>query len=67
MPGYADTQTIESCLAVPKDHSATTFAAKIAKQAPQVEVVNWIWERVTGEDLIQALIAPISTSLVHLS
>ncbi|HET9254974.1 MAG TPA: hypothetical protein VFO16_07195 [Pseudonocardiaceae bacterium] len=60
MPGYADTKSIGSYLQAPEDASGTTFAEKIAAQGPQIEVVNWIWEHVTGEDLIEALIAPVT-------
>src|SRR5262249_54443044 len=60
MPGYADTQSVESVLVVPECDSGTTFADKIVAQGPQVRVVNWIWERVTGEDLVKALISPIT-------
>lgn len=60
MPGYADTTTVGSLLEAPEVNSGSTFAEKIADQGPQVEVVNWIWEAVTGENLIQALIAPIT-------
>jgi uncharacterized protein YukE len=60
MPGYADTKSIESYLTAPPFDSGATFADKIADQGPQVRAVNWIWEQVTGEDLIEALIAPIT-------
>jgi hypothetical protein len=60
MPGYADTKSVESHLEIPQRNPGTTFAEKIAAQGPQVEVVNWIWEQVTGENLIEALIAPVT-------
>jgi hypothetical protein len=59
MAGYADTKTVESFLEAPGANSGT-FADKIADQGPQVQVVNWIWEHVTGENLVEALIAPIT-------
>lgn len=60
MPGYADTTAIGSILEPITVDSGTTFADKIAGQGPQVQVVNWIWEQVTGENLVEALIAPIT-------
>lgn len=60
MPGYADTKAVGSYLSAPDADSGSTFADKIAKQGPQVQVVNWIWEQVTGQNLVQALIAPIT-------
>ena len=60
MPGYADTKSVESYLEIPDANSGSTFAEKIAAQGPQVRVVNWIWEQVTGEDLVEALIAPVT-------
>ncbi len=58
--GYADTKTVGSYLNAPTVDSGGTVADKIAKQGPQVQVVNWIWERVTGKDLVEALITPIT-------
>ncbi len=58
--GYADTKAIGSYLNAPDVNSGGTFADKIARQGPQVQVVNWIWEQVTGENLIEALIAPVT-------
>ncbi|MGH3697200.1 MAG: hypothetical protein ACRDRX_25000 [Pseudonocardiaceae bacterium] len=60
MPGYADTKAVGSYLAAPDVNSGTTFADKIVNQGPQVQVVNWIWEQVTGQNLVEALIAPIT-------
>ncbi|MGH3822108.1 MAG: hypothetical protein ACRDRA_04600 [Pseudonocardiaceae bacterium] len=60
MPGYADTKAVASYLSAPALDSGATFADKIAQQGPQVQVVNWIWEQVTGQNLVEALIAPIT-------
>jgi len=60
VPGYADTTAVGSYLSAPEDNSGATFADKIANQGPQVQVVNWIWEQVTGQNLVEALIAPIT-------
>ncbi|MDQ3576707.1 MAG: hypothetical protein M3443_03710 [Actinomycetota bacterium] len=32
----------------------------IAEAGGQVQVVNWIWERVTGENLVESIITPIT-------
>jgi uncharacterized protein YukE len=58
--GYADTTAVGSLLEAPDSSSGTTFAEKIAEQGPQVQVVNWIWERVTGGNLVEALVTPIT-------
>jgi hypothetical protein len=58
--GYADTKTVKSFLNSPQVNSGAMFADKVAEQGPQVQVVNWIWERVTGENLVEALIAPVT-------
>jgi uncharacterized protein YukE len=60
MPGYADTTAVESLLEAPDANSGTTFAEKITQQGPQVQMVNWIWEQVTGQNLVEALITPIT-------
>lgn len=60
MSGYADTKTVGSFLSDPDVNPGGTFADKIAAQGPQVQVVNWIWEQVTGENLVEALITPIT-------
>ncbi len=57
---YADTKTVGSHLRAPDVNPGGTFADKIAKQGPQVHVVNWIWEQVTGESLLETLITPIT-------
>ncbi len=67
MPGYADTTAVGSYLAAPEDNSGATFADKIAEQGPQVQVVNWIWEQVTGQNLVEALIAPITGDWARIS
>jgi methyl-accepting chemotaxis protein len=60
MSGYADTKAVASYLAAPAVDSGVTFADQIAEQGPQIKAVNWIWEHVTGENLIEALIAPVT-------
>lgn len=57
---YADTDSVESHLNEPGPESGEAFADKIKEQGPQVEAVNWIWEKVTGENLIESIIKPMT-------
>lgn len=57
---YTDTESVESHLKEPEAKSGEAFADKIKDQGPQVQAVNWVWEKVTGENLVESIIAPMT-------
>lgn len=57
---YDNTVYIEEMLTPVEVKSGEAFADKIKEQGPQVEAVNWIWEKVKGESLIESIITPMT-------
>jgi methyl-accepting chemotaxis protein len=57
---YADTNPVADHLQAPEVDTAGGIEEMIADQSLQVRAVDWIFERVTGESLIEKVIMPIT-------
>jgi hypothetical protein len=57
--GYSDTDPVDGHLQPPAVDSSG-IEDLIADQSVQVQVVNWIFEQVTGESLVETIITPIT-------
>ncbi|HVK26330.1 MAG TPA: hypothetical protein VM677_33685 [Actinokineospora sp.] len=57
---YADVDPIEAHLVAPEVDSPAGIEQLIADQGFQVEAVNWMFEQVTGKNLVETIIVPIT-------
>ncbi|PXY26049.1 type IV secretion protein Rhs [Prauserella coralliicola] len=61
MPGYADVEDPGALLAQdPGLEGGSSIEDAIADAGFQVQAVNWVWEKVVGEDLVSSIITPIT-------
>ncbi|MEU6642425.1 RHS repeat-associated core domain-containing protein [Saccharomonospora sp. NPDC046836] len=61
MAGYADVEDPIGLLAQdPGLEGGSSIEDAIADAGLQVQVVNWVWEKVVGEDLVSSIITPIT-------
>ncbi|MBK1786882.1 DUF6531 domain-containing protein [Prauserella cavernicola] len=61
MPGYADVEDPGALLAQdPGLEGGASIEEAISDAGFQVQAVNWVWEKVVGEDLVSSIITPIT-------
>lgn len=57
---YADTNPVADHLRPPEVDTAGGIEEMVADQSVQVRVVDWIFEQVTGESLVETIIMPLT-------
>lgn len=61
MPGYADVEDPQALLnRDPGLAGGSSVEEAISEAGFQVQAVNWVWEKVVGEDLVESIITPIT-------
>lgn len=61
MPGYADVEDPIAVLNTAPDVSGgPTVEEAIEEAGFQVQMVNWVWEQIVGESLVESIIMPIT-------
>ena len=61
MAGYADVEDPVALLnRAPDTSGGPTIGDAIREAGFEVQAVNWVWEKVVGEDLVTSIIEPIT-------